>query len=66
METAMQKIIRTGRVIALLYLTTLLSGCSDPQVYASIGVSSGYSSFHGSAGSGPRMRGSISVGGRIR
>lgn len=63
----------------LLLLTTLVSassftltGCdpSKASVYGSIGVSSGYSSYYGSYGrgynSGPRMHGSISIGGRIR
>jgi hypothetical protein len=52
-------------VVAMLSL----SGCDDPQVYGSVGVSSGYSSYGhygGRYNSGPRMRGSISVGGRIR
>lgn len=40
-----------------------LSGCSDPQVYGSIGVSSGYGGYYG--GRGPRVSTSISVGGRI-
>ena len=46
-----------------------LSGCDDPQVYGSVGVSSGYSSYGhygGRYNSGPRMHGSIRVGGRIR
>jgi hypothetical protein len=40
-----------------------LSGCSDPHVYGSIGVSSGYGGYYG--GHGPRVNTSISVGGRI-
>jgi hypothetical protein len=49
-------------------LSSFLIGCDDPQVYGTVGVSSGYSSYggHGRYNSGPRMRGSISVGGRIR
>jgi len=44
-----------------------LGGCDDPQVYGSIGVSSGYSSWGGARhGGGPRVGGSISIGGRIR
>ena len=60
-------------IVGLLKLTTLallslsLSGCNDPQVYGSIGISSGYSSYDRyNRSSGPRMHGSISVGGRIR
>ncbi len=49
-------------------LLSVLSGCDDPQVYGSVGVSSGYSSYggyhHGRYG-GSGMRTSISVGGRI-
>ena len=41
----------------------LLSGCDDPQVYGSVGISSGYGSY-GGWGSG--MHTSISIGGRIR
>ncbi len=52
--------IRTAIVAALL---ASLSGCDDPQVYGSIGVSSGYGSY-GGWGSGVHT--SISIGGRIR
>jgi len=45
-------------------LTLSLSGCDDPQVYGSVGISSGYGGY-GGWGS-PRMHTSISVGGRIR
>jgi hypothetical protein len=60
----MQSIIRTAKLLATLILAAGLSGCDDPQVYGSVGISSGYSSY-GGHNSGPRMRGSISVGGRI-
>jgi hypothetical protein len=59
-------------MVALLALTTLsLVGCDDPKVYGSVGVSSGYGGYggyHGGGyyGGGPRMRTSVSVGGRIR
>lgn len=53
-----------------------LSSCdgSNTSVYGTIGVSSGYSSYRGGYyggyqggyNSGPRMRGSITIGGRIR
>ena len=58
----MRKTIHHLKLVLALCLMTLLSGC-DPQVYGSIGVSSGFGSYHGSGG---RMHGSISVGGRIR
>ncbi|MEH6606970.1 MAG: hypothetical protein V7711_15405 [Pseudomonadales bacterium] len=58
---------RMIKLMALIVLTMQLTSCSDPQVYGSVGVSSGYSSYGGyHGGSGSRMRGSISVGGRIR
>ena len=60
------KFIKCSVLAALL---VSLSGCDDPQVYGSVGISSGYSSYGGYRGgynSGPRMTGSISVGGRIR
>ena len=44
-------------------LGSALSGCSDPHVYGSIGISSGYGGYYG--GHGPRVNTSISVGGRI-
>ena len=53
-------------VASALFLTMgSLSGCSDPQVYGSVGISSGYSSW-GGRGYGNRVHTSISVGGRIR
>ena len=55
---------------SLLIVTANLSACSNKSVYGSVGVSSGYSSNgfnnHHRHGSGRRMHGSISVGGRIR
>ena len=66
----MRLIAKIIQVCALAVLALSLTGCDDPQVYGSVGVSSGYSSYghYGGHGynSGPRMRGSISVGGRIR
>jgi hypothetical protein len=55
----------------ILGAMTLLSGCDDPQVYGSVGVSSGYGSYcrYGGGyrgGYGNRAHTSISVGGRIR
>ena len=55
---------------ALMGCVLSLSGCDDPQVYGSVGVSSGYGGYGGYYGGyggwgQPRMRTSISVGGRI-
>jgi len=63
----MRKLVQFVKLLILLLLLGSLSGCDDPQVYGSVGVSSGYSSYggYGRYNSGPRMRGSISVGGRI-
>ena len=55
------------KMVKLALLVTVLaglSGCSDPQVYGSVGVSTGFGN-HGGWGS-PRVHTSISVGGRIR
>jgi hypothetical protein len=59
---------RMIRMLLIIGLCVSLAGCDDPQVYGTVGVSSGYSSYGGSGryNSGPRMHGSISVGGRIR
>jgi hypothetical protein len=57
--------------LLLVCIFPMLSGCDDPQVYGSVGVSSGYSNYggynrgrYGYGGSGVRT--SVSVGGRIR
>lgn len=65
----MNRLVRTIKILLILGLSATLAGCEDPQVYGSIGVSSGYSSYGGYGGyynNGPRMHGSISIGGRIR
>jgi hypothetical protein len=64
----MKSWIRVLRLMLIIGLSSFLTGCDDPQVYGSVGVSSGYSSYggYGRYNSGPRMHGSISVGGRIR
>ena len=51
------------RLLLVAAIVSTLSGCSDPQVYGSVGVSSGFGSW---GGSGTRVHTSISVGGRIR
>jgi hypothetical protein len=60
----MSTLFRAVSLLLIIGLSASLAGCDDPQVYGSVGVSSGYSSY-GRYNSGPRMRGSISVGGRI-
>lgn len=73
----MKKLKRLIILSAVLIATSLgLSGCdgSNTSVYGTIGVSSGYSSYsggyyggyRGGYNSGPRMHGSITIGGRIR
>ena len=57
-------VTRWIRLAGVALLASTLVGCDDPQVYGSIGVSSGYGGYGGYS-SGPRMRGGVSVGGRI-
>jgi hypothetical protein len=63
----MKLLVRAVKLLLIIGLSASLTGCDDPQVYGSVGVSSGYSSYggYGRYNSGPRMHGSISVGGRI-
>ena len=61
MKIAVQRL----RWLILILALAGLSGCDDPQVYGSVGVSTGFGSSHW-GGSGTRMHTSISVGGRIR
>jgi hypothetical protein len=57
------KLARTfAGAVLLLLVAASLSSCKNASVYGSIGVSSGFSSY----GGGPRMHGSISIGGRMR
>jgi hypothetical protein len=52
------------RVALLTAAVLALSGCSDPHVYGSIGISTGHSSWgHGGWGGG--INTNISMGGRI-
>lgn len=61
----MKAICKSLRVVLLAAIVLALGGCSDPHVYGSIGISSGYSSYgHGGWGGG--IGTSISIGGRIR
>jgi len=63
----MRMMVRLAKFLMVIGLSASLAGCDEPQVYGSVGISSGYSSYGGYGGynSGTRMRGSISVGGRI-
>ena len=61
----MRIINNTLKLLLVIGLVAGLSGCDDPQVYGSIGISSGYSSYGHHRGYGSGMRTSISVGGRI-
>jgi hypothetical protein len=55
------------KIAMLLIIVSGLSACQNASVYGSVGVGTGYSSGgFNSYHSGSRMRGSISVGGRIR
>ena len=55
----LRKVLGTGLLIIAM---GSLTGCSDPHVYGSVGISSGW----GGSGFGSGMHTSISVGGRIR
>lgn len=62
---------RALATLALMGCVVSLSGCDDPHIYGSVGVSSGYGGYGGYYGGyggwgQPRMHTSISVGGRIR
>ena len=60
----MKRAVKAIRVAVVAALLATLSGCDDPQIYGSVGVSSGYGRSGGWGGS--RVHTSISVGGRIR
>ena len=67
----MKALVKMFRGVLIVGVLSLLSGCDDPQVYGSVGVSSGYSNYGGYHGGrygygGSGVRTSISVGGRIR
>jgi hypothetical protein len=66
----MKTIITLLKVLVVASAVSVMSGCDDPQVYGSVGVSSGYSNYggynRGRYGYGGRgVRSSVSVGGRI-
>ena len=67
----MKRLLTVLRITGITVLIAVLAGCDDPQIYGSIGVSSGYSNYghgygHGHGGWSSGMHTSISVGGRIR
>ncbi|MEP0203876.1 MAG: hypothetical protein ABJ084_12825 [Halioglobus sp.] len=71
----MKQLYSVFRIVGVTFILATLTGCDDPQVYGSIGVSSGYSNYghgyghgygRGYGGWGSGMHTSISVGGRIR
>jgi len=66
MRTNRKNLVRWLKLAAALVMVTSVAGCDDPQVYGSVGVSSGWGGGYGGYSSNPRMHGSISVGGRIR
>ena len=54
---------RLARLLALIFVCSNLSGCDDPHIYGSVGVSSyGGGGYYG----GSRVGGSVTIGGRIR
>jgi hypothetical protein len=58
-------------VLPLAGVVMSLSGCDDPHIYGSVGMSTGYGGYGGYYGgyggwNQPRMHTSISIGGRIR
>jgi hypothetical protein len=58
------KISTSIRVLALILICAGLSGCEDPQIYGSVGVSSyGGGGYYGYGG--PRYGSSVGIGGRI-
>ncbi len=63
MRNRLMRIARRLKLATVMSLALGVAGCDDPQVYGSIGVSSGYSSWGGYGGS--RVGGSVTIGGRI-
>ena len=57
----LKKIFQTAMLALVCMLG--LTAC-DPQVYGSVGVSSGWSNYGGGSG-GSSMRGSVTVSGRV-
>lgn len=61
----MKHVARRFAAFVLAAACASLAGCEDPQVYGSVGFSTGYSHY-GYGGWGSGMRSSITIGGRIR
>lgn len=70
---AVRPIARVARLLLIALLGMSLTACEDPQVYGSVGMSTGYGGYGGYGGyyggyggwNQPRMHTSISIGGRI-
>ncbi|GEM_PF-1110962 len=61
------RLLRVLVVAPLVAVVLSLTACDDPQIYGSVGVSTGYGGYGGYGGWGSTgVRTSISVGGRIR
>lgn len=60
--------LRLMRWLLIVVVSLSLSACEDPQIYGSVGMSTGYGGYYGGYGgwNQPRMHTSISIGGRIR
>lgn len=61
----MYRLYKIVRVALLAALFGSLSGCNDPQIYGSIGISSGYGGGYRHGGWGSGISTSISIGGCI-
>lgn len=61
----MRRLLGILRWALLALALSVVAGCDDPQVYGSVGVSTGFGSGHWGGG-GTRVHTTISVGGRIR
>jgi len=61
----MYRLYKIVRVALLAALVGSLSGCNDPHIYGSIGISSGYGGGYHHGGWNSGISTSISVGGRI-
>jgi len=61
----MYQLYRIVRVALLAAVVGSLSGCNDPHIYGSIGISSGYGGGYHHGGWNSGISTSISVGGRI-
>lgn len=57
-------LLRVAKLVSIVAICSTLSGCEDPQIYGSVGVSTwGGGGYYGG---GTRVGTSITIGGRIR